>query len=100
MWTLQSPDDGAGGTLTLRLRPGSSRTIGRAPAADFVVDAPLISRLHCRVVVSGAGLLEVEDLDSTNGTWVNDRRVTRSVLVAGDRLRVGRVELAVTKAAP
>jgi pSer/pThr/pTyr-binding forkhead associated (FHA) protein len=47
--------------------------------------------------VSQAGELEVEDLDSTNGTFVNDQRVRRATLNAGDRLRVGRVELAVTR---
>jgi len=38
---------------------------------------------------------EVEDLDSTNGTFVNDDRVRRARLQAGDRVRVGRVELTV-----
>jgi pSer/pThr/pTyr-binding forkhead associated (FHA) protein len=56
----------------------------------------MVSRVHARVMVSEAGLLEVEDLDSTNGTYVNDRRVTRSVLVAGDLLRLGRVEINIT----
>ena len=63
-----------------------------------VVDAALVSRVHCRLTVSDAGLLEVQDLESTNGTWVNDRRVERLALAAGDRLRVGRVELVVEQA--
>ena len=41
--------------------------------------------------------LEVEDLDSTNGTFVNDQRVRKAMLTTGDRLRIGRVELAVTR---
>ncbi|MEQ1919112.1 MAG: FHA domain-containing protein, partial [Elusimicrobiota bacterium] len=44
--------------------------VGRAPRADFVVDAPLVSRLHCRLTLQPDGLL-VEDLESTNGTLVN-----------------------------
>jgi pSer/pThr/pTyr-binding forkhead associated (FHA) protein len=39
----------------------------------------------------------VEDLQSTNGTWVNDERIGRLQLAAGDRLRVGRVELKVER---
>ena len=56
--------------------------------------------MHCRLVVSQAGELEVEDLDSTDGTFVNDQRVQRAMLNAGDRLRIGRVELAVTRESP
>ena len=96
MWILKTNEIPEAGSLTFRLLPGSLRTIGRAPAADFVVEAPLVSRLHCQLAVSAAGSLEVEDLNSTIGTYVNDRRVTRSVLVAGDLLRVGRVEMAVS----
>jgi pSer/pThr/pTyr-binding forkhead associated (FHA) protein len=46
-----------------------------------------------------AGELEVLDLRSTNGTFVNGRRVHRSPLAHGDRLGVGRVELAVERKA-
>jgi len=97
MWLLKTDETAEPPSLTFRLLPGAVRTIGRGEVADFVVDAPLISRLHCRVMVSRAGLLEAEDLASTNGTYVNDRRISRSALVAGDRLRIGRVELAVSR---
>ena len=63
--------------------------------ADFILDAPLVSRVHCRLTASHAGELEVEDLKSTNGTFVNGERVERSALKAGDRVRIGRVELTV-----
>jgi pSer/pThr/pTyr-binding forkhead associated (FHA) protein len=98
MWILKVPESGGAENVVFRLLPGSVRTLGRAPVADFVLDAPMVSRVHCRLAVSAAGLLEVEDLESTNGTYVNDRRVTRSVLISGDRLRVGRVEMAVSRA--
>ena len=98
MWTLRIPDESETGTLTFRILPGSIKTIGRATGADFVVDAALVSRVHCRLTASQAGLLEVQDLQSTNGTFVNDRRVERLALAAGDRLRVGRVELVVEQA--
>ena len=70
------------------------KTVGRARRADFVVDAALVSRLHCRLT-AGDEALEVVDLSSTNGTFVNDKRIEKARLGAGDRLRVGRVELRV-----
>ena len=96
MWILQTSDEAKDlGLFTLRMTPGSIKTVGRVPTADFLIDAALVSRLHCRLTVMPAGHLIVEDLQSTNGTFVNDRRVRRSALVAGDRLRLGRLELIV-----
>jgi pSer/pThr/pTyr-binding forkhead associated (FHA) protein len=43
------------------------------------------------------GELEVRDLDSTNGTYVNGARVETARLASGDKLRVGRVELVATQ---
>jgi pSer/pThr/pTyr-binding forkhead associated (FHA) protein len=91
MWILQSAD------TTFRLRSGAVKTIGRAPRADFVLDAALVSRLHCRLTASDDNL-EVVDLESTNGTFVNDQRVEKAKLATGDRLRIGRVELTVDRA--
>jgi pSer/pThr/pTyr-binding forkhead associated (FHA) protein len=92
MWILQSPE------TTFRLRPGAVKTVGRAPRADFIVDAALVSRLHCRLT-AGDDNLEVVDLSSTNGTFVNGKRVKKAHLSNGDRLRVGRVELKVDRQA-
>lgn len=91
MWILRSGTDE--GSLTFRVMPGAVKTVGRATRADFILDAALVSRLHCRLTATPDGELEIEDLRSTNGTFVNDRRVTRKVLAAGDRVRIGRVEL-------
>jgi pSer/pThr/pTyr-binding forkhead associated (FHA) protein len=95
MWILQSAvvDDNA---FTFRLTPGAIKTVGRAPRADFVVDAALVSRLHCRLT-AGDSTVEVVDLSSTNGTFVNDKRIKNATLSSGDRLRVGRVELTIEK---
>ena len=95
MWLLKT-GEGADEAFTFRILPGNVKTIGRAPRADFIVDANLVSRLHCRVSAGASGL-EVVDLDSTNGTFVNGQRVTRAPLNDGDRLGVGRVELVVTR---
>jgi ABC transport system ATP-binding/permease protein len=92
MWILESTDPDF--PFIFRIVPGSIKTIGRAPRADFVVDAALVSRLHCRLTLDSGGL-DVEDLGSTNGTWVNGRKIARAPLLAGDTLKVGRVEFAV-----
>lgn len=94
-WQLRADPPG-GRAAVLRLRPDMVRTLGRATIADLVVDAPLLSRVHCRLTAHADKLL-VEDLRSTNGTYVNGRRVERAALGDGDRLTVGRVEFAVSR---
>jgi ABC transport system ATP-binding/permease protein len=96
MWILQSSEPQPT-AFTFRVAPGAIKTVGRAPRADFILEAPLVSRLHCRIE-AGRDSLEVIDLASTNGTFVNDKRIERSPLRSGDRLRVGRVEFTVEKA--
>jgi pSer/pThr/pTyr-binding forkhead associated (FHA) protein len=95
MWILQSAEP-ADSPWTFRLNPGAIKTVGRAPRADFIVDAALVSRLHCRLTANDAGV-EVVDLQSTNGTYVNDKRIDKATVAAGDRLRVGRVELQIQR---
>ena len=95
MWLLKTSDE-ADPAFAFRILPGSIKTIGRSAGAEFIVDAALVSRLHCQLT-AGAAVLEVVDMESTNGTFVNGERVTRASLKEGDRLGVGRVELLVTR---
>ena len=95
MWLLKTAEN-AELPFSFRILPGSIKTIGRAPRADFIVDAALVSRVHCRLT-AGATELEVIDLESTNGTFVNGERTERATLKSGDRLGVGRVELLVER---
>ena len=75
-----------------RLRAGW-RTIGRGEGVDIVIDDCRVSRRHATVELT-AGRAVLRDAGSTNGTWLNDRRVTAEAeLRDGDRLRVGGVEL-------
>jgi pSer/pThr/pTyr-binding forkhead associated (FHA) protein len=96
MWILRTNTEGVAERV-FRLLPGEPKTIGRATGADFIVDAALVSRVHCRLTVLPGGELEIKDLDSTNGTFVNGQRVKRSSLKEGDRLGVGRVELLISR---
>ena len=90
MWILQNAE------MTFRMKPGAIKTVGRAPRADFIVDATLVSRVHCRLTAQDDHV-KVEDLSSTNGIFVNDTSVKKAQLKHGDRLRVGRVELTVER---
>jgi pSer/pThr/pTyr-binding forkhead associated (FHA) protein len=92
MWILRTVTEGLP-EKTFRILPGNERTIGRATGADFIVDAALVSRVHCRVTALAGGELEIQDLESTNGTYVNGERVETARLASGDRLQVGRIEL-------
>jgi pSer/pThr/pTyr-binding forkhead associated (FHA) protein len=92
MWILRSSGEAE---ATFRLMPGAVKTLGRATRADFILDAALVSRLHCRLSVKSSGDLEIEDLKSTNGTYVNDKRVRKALLAQGDLVRIGRVQLTV-----
>ncbi len=96
MWILKTPTEQEP-VVTFRVAPGTMKTVGRANRSDFVLDVALVSRVHCRLTSQADGALVVEDLDSTNGTFVNDKRVRRAVLSTGDRLRVGRIELSVSR---
>jgi pSer/pThr/pTyr-binding forkhead associated (FHA) protein len=63
-------------------------TIGRE-GTDVVLPDPEVSRRHAHVCLDGDALA-IEDLGSTNGTWVNDRRADdRIQLHAGDVIRFG-----------
>jgi len=69
--------------------------IGRDPACDVWIDASRVSREHARVTVDRAtGRVTVEDVGSTNGTFVGNSPVVGSVTLSdGDVLQIGSVEL-------
>jgi len=68
---------------------GKRTTIGRIPANDLCIDADAVSRHHAVVLVTDHGTV-VEDLNSTNGVFVNDVRVVRHELRDGDVLTIGK----------
>ena len=92
MWILRTNDEGMP-EQTFRIVPGVARTIGRSTGADFILNAALVSRVHCQLLPLPDGGLEVRDLESTNGTYVNGARIERARLSSGDRVQVGRVEM-------
>jgi hypothetical protein len=73
---------------------GRPLTIGRAPDNGLVLFDGRVSRHHARLY-GRRGALLLADLGSTNGSWVNDRRVEEMALGEGDRIRVGDTVLVV-----
>jgi diguanylate cyclase (GGDEF)-like protein len=63
-------------------------TIGRGRQADFQTVDEGISRLHCRLRQTPVGVV-IEDLDSRNGTFVNDEKIGTIILKDGDKIRIG-----------
>ena len=73
------------------LTPGSS-FIGRAVANDLQLNYPTVSSRHCEIVVKADTVL-IRDLGSTNGTFIDDQRITECFLRFGQILKVGSVEM-------
>ena len=82
---------GLAGT-SLRLKPGGT-LIGRNPECALVLDDDYASGRHCRVFHDGSGWV-VEDLGSTNGTFVGNRPITEPTPISpGGSIRIGRTVL-------
>lgn len=73
-------------------------SIGRSPDNDIPVDNLAVSTYHARVYYEG-GRLVVEDLDSLNGTFVNDLRIERATLHDGDSIWIGKHSIKVDTSA-
>jgi hypothetical protein len=74
---------------------GRRTRIGRGSDNELVLDTKHISRYHA-VLLAGPVHTSIEDLNSTNGVFVNGRRVSRQILKDGDRVTVGRTQFRYT----
>ncbi|MGI8422638.1 MAG: FhaA domain-containing protein [Chloroflexota bacterium] len=77
---------------------GGHVTIGRGLDNDIVLDDASVSRNHAELTREG-GRMQVRDLGSRNGTWLNAARITVAGVSAGDQLAFGAVQLEVTRRA-
>ncbi len=79
--------DGFGTSFVVR-KP--DMTVGRRGDCDISLEDELLSRRHCRITVDDKGNFFIEDLSSTNATWLNsDKLKEKSPLRYGDRLLIG-----------
>ncbi len=82
---IVEPAELAGAAYPVR----GSLTVGRAAGCEITLDDTFISQLHAKISMTESGVV-VEDLGSTNGTYLNRKRVTAPVVVApGDVVQVG-----------
>jgi len=88
-------------TLMLKDRPvhrivvyeGKPMVIGRTSEADVNLDNPSISRIHAVVELEN-GQDYLTDTDSTNGTWVNGKKITeRTPITQNDEIKIGKFTL-------
>jgi HD-GYP domain-containing protein (c-di-GMP phosphodiesterase class II) len=70
------------------LSAGQSITAGRTAQCDVQLDDPSVSRRHCAISFAD-GVLQIKDLDSANGTFINERPIKESTARAGDLIRLG-----------
>jgi hypothetical protein len=77
----------------IELNLGINR-LGRSPKSDFPIEHPTISATHCEIELADDGVI-VRDCDSTNGVFINGKRVKEAKLSAGQTLHLGDVELLV-----
>ncbi|MGI9245431.1 MAG: AAA family ATPase, partial [Steroidobacteraceae bacterium] len=73
--------------------------IGRTPDNDMQVDSKFVSRHHAQLVTAPEGSV-IEDLNSTNGVYLNGKRIRRHRLSAGDVIKIGQHELLYSLVAP
>lgn len=73
---------------------GDRTILGRRQDCDLRIPTKDVSRQHCSLMVKNGSLI-IKDLGSSNGTYLNDKRVTEAEVSAGDRLRVGPVTFVV-----
>lgn len=70
--------------------PRAITVIGRREDCDLRIPLADVSRKHCRLIIE-EDTLKVEDLGSSNGTYVNGQRIQEQIVQAGDTITVGPV---------
>lgn len=85
------PIVGVEGQEDVALSPAQAIVLGRGDCCTVRLMHSKVSRRHCRVAFEN-GFYSAEDLDSKNGTWVNNRRIHKAILFHHDRITVGGAE--------
>ncbi|MGH3697656.1 MAG: FtsK/SpoIIIE domain-containing protein, partial [Pseudonocardiaceae bacterium] len=83
------------------VRPGQTTVIGRDTHCQITLNSPSVSARHCAVDIDHSGRVIVQDLQSRNGTWIDDEPVREPrILMPGESLRLGAVHLALLDREP
>ncbi len=89
VFVIENPPQIAGREIELKL-PG---IIGRSNEVDMVIPEKSVSRKHAFIEAKEEGTLIIKDLNSTNGTFVNGKKIVLTKIVPGDLITLGRVEM-------
>jgi adenylate cyclase len=87
------------GEQTIDLVPGRRIVVGRSATSDVPIYDPTVSRRHAELALADGGV-QVKDLGSSNGTFVNGGRVTDAVASGGDVVTFGKVAFRVREVTP
>lgn len=74
--------------------PGGVTVVGRRQECDLCVPLMVVSRKHCEIN-QDQGILRIRDLGSSNGTYINGKKITEAVLNPGDKVKIGSVSFGV-----
>jgi len=83
-------------SIELEFKLNQRRNVGRTKENDLMLDDASVSKIHASLVLNGENQLMVADTGSTNGTFVNDRRIAYGkafMINDGDRVKFGTVEV-------
>lgn len=89
----------ADGQLSFELRPGTPLVLGRALSSDLPVLDPTVSRRHAELLVESSAV-QVRDLGSSNGTFVNGDRITTARVGSGDHVIFGKMVFELRELSP
>jgi adenylate cyclase len=78
------------GTLSVEISPGRTLIVGRTDDCDLPIADPTVSRRHAELDLTDSGL-RLRDVGSTNGTFVDGRRVSEAVALPGAQIAFGKV---------
>ncbi|HLG20921.1 MAG TPA: DUF4388 domain-containing protein [Bdellovibrionota bacterium] len=74
--------------VEIRVSPPRQLTVGRSEECDIFLGEKKISRKHCQLTVSSDGVL-IRDLQSTNGTLLNGKKISEAAVESDDKIKVG-----------
>ena len=85
--------DNASGSENVRWILPPPVIVGREPSADITINDPSISRRHCQFTLNSEEALVVRDLGSTNGIYIDGRRVDKAIVQPGTLVQIGAITL-------
>lgn len=83
------------GSRNIQLQKGAT-TIGRGKSAHIIINDTSVSRIHAKITWDGS-TATIEDLSSTNGTWVNSHKITHNKLIDNSKIKIGETEIIFTQ---